>query len=133
MLWFLEVLGELIDVLTGPSITSHYLGNVRHETFALRPTNISHDVEVEVRSRRIVYHTRYLRQWIPDKRVTVYEVTGIAPPEFREKVDHRFFDVLTYPMLCNGLLKWTEYPHTLAIHAFLERIHPTLLLQQAEI
>ncbi len=122
MRWFIEVLGELYDALKGPSITQVFEGKVKNEIVRMHATAVQDDVVVYVQSRQIIYRTTYSRLWVPSHCRTVYEVVCVAPEYLREKLDARFFIPTVYPMLCNPLLKWTEYPHAMAINAFIDGI-----------
>ena len=126
----METLGQLLDALAGPSVTTTYVGHVKHETFQVN-TCYMESICFSVQSKQIVYHTRYLRPWIPDTHHAIYEVTGLVPDPYRDRVDPLFLATVTYPALCNDLLKWTQYPHILAIHAFIDRIPVTALPAQA--
>ena len=120
----LEVLGELIDALIGPSTTCTYLGAFPHHSETLRSTVNGHQIDVGVTSRRIVYRTHYKRWWMPDHTEVVYEVVGHVPEESKHLVDPRVLQPITYPLLCNPMLKWTRYPHFYAINAYLDRVRP---------
>lgn len=121
----LEILGELFDVLTGPSKTTVSIGRAKQSTFTLKQTLMGPDIEVSVTSRQIVYHQRYERWWIFDRHRTVYEVVGNASEEYHARLTPQFFEPVIYPMLCHPLLQWTEYPHVYAINAFLDRTLPS--------
>lgn len=124
MRWFLELMGALFDTLKGPSITNTYEGRMKHEIHQLRPSKSDFNVDVCVQSRQIVYMTTYTRWWVPNHKRTVYEVRGVASDDWRGRLPEGFFDTVTYPLLCSSLLQWTEYPHVIAIHAFMDRLSP---------
>lgn len=120
----LEVLGELLDRVIGPSYTCTYLTNSRHSIEKVRSTVNGPDIDVGVTSRRIVFRTHYERWWMPDVTLVVFEVVGHVPEESKHLLDPRVLQPVTYPLLCNPLLKWTRYPHFYAINAYVDRIRP---------
>lgn len=123
MLWLRELFGELLDTLMGPSITRIHDGETKNATYKLSPTVNDPSIEIGVRSTQIIFETRYKRFWIPNRKRTVYEVVGFAPPEHQHLLDARLLEVITYPMLCHPLLRWTAYPHVYAIDAYVDRVH----------
>lgn len=123
MRWLMEAFGALLDAFIGPSVTTRRNMEVRNARFELRPTVNDPEMEIGIASRHVVYVTRYLR-WGVSLTRSVFEVQGFAPEDVRHKLDERLFEHVCYPMLCVGVLKWTEYPHVYAIRAYLERVLP---------
>lgn len=117
-------LGVCIDSFRGPAITRVYEGDSKNAVEELRPTDDGAGIEFYITAREIVYHTRYLRPWIPSTKRTVYEVKGSVGEQHRHLFDPRLFETVTYPMLCTPLLKWTRYPHVYAIRAHVARVLP---------
>lgn len=122
-----EVIGEVLDSVKGPSSTRMILGVSKFTTHTVRPDVRGEAIDVGIRSRQVVFRTEYRRWWIPNIQRTVYEVVGYAPEEYRDQFNPCLFEPMTYPMLCNRLLKWTEYPHLYAIHAYMDRAIPANL------
>lgn len=121
MRWLLDVLGELLDRLIGPSKTIESEEVERFTEVTIAPTFQSPKLHLTIRSRRITYKTIFSNWYIPDVYRTVYEVVGLALPEHRELIDPKLLETVVYPMLSNSLLKWSEYPHMYAINAYLDR------------
>lgn len=122
--WTLEQIGILVDAIKGPSVTRIYHGSDKHHIETIHPT-VDGYVDVTVVCKQVIYHTHYLRWWIPDSKRTVYEVCGEAIPELMEKVARvapLFFVPVTYPMLSNPLLRWTDYPYVMAIQAYCTQV-----------
>jgi hypothetical protein len=122
MLKLRELVGGLIDRYRGPNKTVTYHGKTKESVERMRPRGFDESVEIGIISRQIVYHTLYTRWWVRDVKRVVFEVVGIAPPEVAEKMDPKLFITVTYPLLSNVLLKWTQYPHFYAINAYLDRL-----------
>jgi hypothetical protein len=121
MRWLLEVMGELIDRIIGPSITTESFVAVHNQELTIHPTFKGDKVHLTIRSRRITYKTTFTHWYIPDVYRTVYEVVGLALPEHRERLDPKLLETVVYPCLSIPLLKWSEYPHAYAINAYLDR------------
>lgn len=124
MEWLLEKLGVLVDRLLGERKTVEYFGKVAHRSVTLRPSLADVDVEIGVTISHITYTTHYDRWWMPTTVHSVYRVLAFAPEDIRVTLDHRLFQPVVYPLLCNSLLKRSRYPHMYALHAFLERMGP---------
>lgn len=127
-------LGVLIDAIKGDNTTRIYQGNDKHhiEQVQIEPTTEGW-IGVKIISKQVIYHTKYKRWWIPDSRSTVYEVCGVAPPELKERVSKvapLLFEPVTYPMLCNPLLRWTDYPHQYALIAFCSKAYDSATATQ---
>ncbi len=122
--WLLEKLGEMVDWFVGDRTTVEYTGKVAHRQVTLRPSLADADVEIGVTVTQITYSTRYRRWWMLPTSHSVYRVLAFAPDEIRAQLDKRLFEPCVYPLLCNSLLRHTQYPHLYALHAFLERMGP---------
>lgn len=121
--WLLEVLGEFWDTILGPNTTRIHDGETKNATYQMTPTVNDPSIEIGIRSRQVIFETRYDRFWIPNRKRTVYEVVGYAPDDHRHLLDPRLFEPVTYPLLSIFLLRWTEYPHVYAIRAYIDRVH----------
>ncbi len=115
-----QMLGSLINTLVGPRTTIIEPGRAKNSVVSLEPENLGERVEVKVVSREIVYVTTFKRGW-PTRRRRLYQVTATVPPEYMRGVGPKFLETVTFPRLCNFLLRWTHYPHQYAINAFLIR------------
>lgn len=115
---------ELVIGLKGPAVTIVAEGRAKESIYRLTPTVNGPDVEVGVRSTQVVYRTHYSRPWVLDRTSVVYEVLGYASEEYREQIDPRLLEPVTYPLLTPRFLKWTKYPHEMAINAYLDRVWP---------
>lgn len=120
-----EGVGILVDAVKGPNYTYIYEGKDKEHTEQVDLSSVGY-VDVKVVSKQIIYRTRYKRWWIPDSIDTLYEVCGSVPAEMmlelEGKVSPLFFQPAIYPLLCSRLLRWTSYPHTYAINAYLDRL-----------
>lgn len=123
-IWIISKLGGLIDFLVGSRTTLEYKGEAAYRSVTLRPSLAEDDVEIGVTITQTIYQTNYQRWWSRKRTHSIYQVVAFAPPDVREKLDPLLFEPVTYPMLCNPLLKHTRYPHLYALHAFLERMSP---------
>lgn len=119
--WILEVLGELLDSVIGPSTTVQSFSHSDFTDVTLEPTFRGSKVHLTIHSRRVTYRTEFERWYIPNVHRTVYEVVGTALPEHRASFDPKLFEPVVYPMLSLSFLRWTQYPHLYAIHAYLDR------------
>ena len=123
----LNVLGELIDAVTGPSETHLVPEPYPNQIRRYHPSTLSEDESVYVQSRKRLYCTRRTRWWIPDRYSAYYEVSGHADCKLASRLPPAFFDTVIYPNLGNPLLRDTEYPHLYAIQAFMARIGSTVV------
>lgn len=123
MHWVKEMLGELLDAFLGPNHTKIQDGETKNATFEMSPNVNDPSIQIGIRSRQVIYVTIYERWWIPNWTRTVYHVQGYAPDSYKEQLDPRLFDQVTYPMLSSWLLMWTHYPHVYAINAYVDRVH----------
>lgn len=124
MEWLLEKLGVLVDKLLGDRTTVEYNGPVAHRQVTLRPSLADEDVEIGVTISQITYATHYQRWWVPTAVHSVYRVLAFAPEGVRATLDQKLFEPMVYPLLCNSLLKRSQFPHMYALHAFLDRMGP---------
>lgn len=118
------VIGVCINSIRGPATTQVYDGDSKDSVEVLRPSEDGEGIDFFVTAREIVYHTRYIRWWIPSTKHSVYEVRGSVSEQHRHLFDPRLFESVTYPILCTPLLRWTRYPHMYAIRAHLYRVSP---------
>lgn len=130
----IEWVGLAVNRLKGPHHTAIYLGNTKNRVWKVQTTAYPEWVDAHILSRQVVYRTSYKRWWIPDTMRTVYVVSFAAPETLKlalkEKLDDRTYrlledrlnETITYPMLCGSWLRWTRFPHTYAINAFLDRV-----------
>lgn len=124
MIGFIEILGEFFDWVIGDRETRHHTGEKTWQQITLRPSLADEAVAIGVTVTQITYETRYKRWWLPTTTHSVYHVLAFAPASVREGLNPQLFEPQIYPMLCNGLLKHTRYPHVYALHAFLDRMGP---------
>ncbi|QVD49104.1 hypothetical protein LUCX_34 [Xanthomonas phage vB_XciM_LucasX] len=122
---FYEQLGVFWDWLLGDRSTVEYQGKVAHSKVVLRPSLVDDDVEIGVEISQITYETRFKHWWTPNTVQTVYRVVAFAPEAIRAQLQPQLFEPVVYPLLCNTLLRGSQYPHTYALHAFLDRLKPS--------
>ena len=115
-----QLLGALIHRCKGPSKTLVYQGQTSSSVKRLRVGD--DEFEVTLLSRRVVYHTQYVRKWIPDTKRSVFVVSAKANGEVWHRLDESVLKEISYPMLSNALLKWTDIPHYIAIDAYLDHV-----------
>lgn len=121
MKFFLFYLGVLCHHVTGRSHTQTYQRSNEASTkkFSIGTEGV---LELTVVCKRIVYRTTYERWWMPSSRKSVFVVTGAVSGSQSDRVDPQCLEPVTYPMMSNWFLKWSEYPHYLAINAYLDRV-----------
>lgn len=116
------LLGGLIDRCVGRRSFHVVVGTKEYISKKIRPDWSLVDLEMEVCSQEYIHTCVYHRWWTITKSRTVYEVVGRAPFELMERLDSRLFIPVTYPQLCNDLLKSTSVAHMYAINAYLDRL-----------
>lgn len=118
-------IGTLLNRLKGPRNTTILTDGSISQTYTVRLGDTESPVDIYVQSQRIIYRTTYARWWVPDVVQCVYQVCGYAADdvEYRSSIPAAYFETVHYPSLGGALLKWTDYPHLYAIHAFIDRFH----------
>lgn len=116
------LLGWLIDRCVGRRSFHVTMGTKECIQQSIQPDWSTVDLEMEICSQEYIHTCTYDRWWPVVKRRAVYEVVGRAPAELMERLDARLFIPVTYPHLCNNLLKSTSAAHMYAINAYLDRL-----------
>jgi hypothetical protein len=117
-------LGLLVDWVLGPKQVLLHRGEVQYDSQTLRATYAGLPEKLTITSKQVMYHVKYQRSWVPDRKRSVYIVVCEIGDEFKDRFNPHLFIPQTFPILCNPLLHHTEYPHTYAIHAFLDQFFP---------
>jgi hypothetical protein len=115
-------LGEWLLWLFGPSTTTVKEGVSKTSEYTIRTDEHNPWTHATIKCVRIIYHTQYRRWWMPSIRRNLYIVSSDVAPELIVKYGKEVFRTKAFPMLCNRLLKWTTYPHLIAIHTYLDEL-----------
>lgn len=123
MSWLLEKLGIFIDFIAGDRKTKEFTGAVANRQVTLRSDN-NNEYAIIATIVEVTFVTHY-RRWKFYRRIdTVYRVHLQAPEHLKAKLDPRIFEPVTLPLLCTSFLRETKFPHTHALHAFLDHVNP---------
>lgn len=133
MQWLLLQLGLLWDNLLGGRRTEETFEKVLYPTVTYRTDNDKKEIELGLEIRQRTYRTRFVRWWIPDRLFVLFEVKAFASEAEKPYIDPRFFERITFPMLCNPLLRHTRYPQAYVMRAFLDRVPGVHLTNQREL
>lgn len=133
MHWFLSQLGVLWDRLLGERRTKETFEEVAYPTVTYRTDSNVQEVTLGLEIRQRVYRTQFKRWWVPDKLFVLFEVVAFASEAEAPFIDPRFFERITFPMLCNPFLRQTRYPQAYVMQAFLDRVPGVHLTNQREI
>jgi hypothetical protein len=119
---FWERVGLWFDRVLGPSTTTVVEGSTRSRTLTLYSDLRPDGLQGVIQCQRVTYVTRYQWRWRPAKRRSVYMVSCSFPPDVMAEYGADRFGHACYPMLSNWLLKDTTFPHSCAIHTYLDAI-----------
>lgn len=133
MQWLLEQLGKLWDNILGERRTEETFEQVAYPTVTYRTDSHHEEIELGLEIRQRTYRTRFVRWWIPDNLFVLFEVRAFASEAEKAFIDPRFFECISFPMLCNPLLRHTRYPQAYAMRAFLDRVPGVHLTNQREL
>lgn len=133
MQWLLFYLGVWWDRLLGDRRTEETFEEVAYPAVTYRTDSNDQEIKLGLEIRQRTYRTRFTRWWIPDKLFVLFEVKAFASEAEAPYIDPRFFERITYPMLCNPLLRHTRFPQAYVMRAFLDRVPGVHLTNQREL
>ena len=119
------LLGLLVDWVVGPKEIVLCEDEQFLDTQTLRATYGTLPEKLIITSKRVVYHVRYKRRWIPNHTRSMYVVVCHIADELKPHFNPRMFIPQTYPALCSPLFNRSSKPHTYAINAFLDQFFTT--------
>lgn len=113
----LKMIGEVLEFVRGPGVTSVVEGETINRTFSL--TFESTKLQYVVSCKRVIHRTIFNRWWIPPIKRATFEVEGKA---VNGGVSEKLSMQITFPDLSSFGLRETHYPHIRAISAYLDRV-----------